>query len=316
MELYQNFLGIDIGKFNFSVALYNTKSVAEYENSSDGIEVFLEENKDLLPDSLCLVETTGGYELDLVYSLISKGFKVHRADTRKVKNFIRSYGNAAKTDSLDALALAKYGKERANELELFEPPSKKAVELFKLVQRRKDLKEILVSEKNRLKSPGNDCIKESIDLIIKTVSDQIDSITKKIKAIISQDPVMQKKFDRLKTIKGIGDIVAFELLILLPELGHLDRRKIASLAGVAPIANESGKFVGYRKTGKGRSGVKPILFLAAMAARNSKSELKVFYEKLIEKGKKKMVALTALMRKILVIANAKLRDFNALGSIA
>jgi transposase len=100
-------------------------------------------------------------------------------------------------------------------------------------------------------------------------------------------------------------------LILLPELGQIDRRKIASLAGVAPRANESGKFVGYRRTGKGRCGVKPILFMAAMASRNSKSELKVFYEDLIKRGKKKMVALTALMRKILVIANARLKDCNA-----
>ena len=97
---------------------------------------------------------------------------------------------------------------------------------------------------------------------------------------------------------------------MLPELGTLCRRKIAALAGVAPRANDSGKFMGYRRTGYGRNGIKPILFLAAMAARNSKTHLKEFYEKLISNGKKKMVALTALMRKILVIANARIKDLS------
>ena len=98
-------------------------------------------------------------------------------------------------------------------------------------------------------------------------------------------------------------------MILLPELGTLDRRKIASLAGLAPQANDSGKYKGYRRTAHGRGGIKPSLFLAAMAARNSKTNLKEFYEKLITKGKKKMVALTALMRKLIVVANARIKDF-------
>ena len=112
----------------------------------------------------------------------------------------------------------------------------------------------------------------------------------------------------LKTIPGIGEITAQELLALMPELGSLTRRQAASLAGVAPRANESGKFKGYRSTGRGRESVKPSLFLSAMAARNSKSELKTFYENLMKRGKKKMVAVTALMRKIIVIANARLKE--------
>jgi transposase len=308
MSSYTNFFGIDIGKSGFVISLYGAKSTREYDNSSSGIAQFVEDHKDLLPNALCVLETTGGYELEVLYSLMGQGFKVHRADTRKVKNFIRSLGTSAKTDSLDARALAAYGQERHHKLELFKPQSPEAIELFQLVQRRADLKITLVAEKNRLQAPSTNLIKDTIVVLIDAVQKQLDLVTDKIEFIISRNPELKKKRDILKTVPGIGDIIAFELLILIPELGTLCRRKIASLAGVAPRSNDSGKYSGYRRTGHGRGGVKPLLFLAAMAARNSKTHLKEFYEKLIQKGKKKMVALTALMRKILIIANARLKE--------
>lgn len=307
MSLYTNFLGIDIGKFNFVVAIYGSKTTAKYENSSTGIALFIKEHTDILPHSLCVLETTGGYELQVLYSLIAQGFKVHRGDTRKVKSFIRSFGSAAKTDSLDAKALAIDGHERSDLLQIFEPQSQETIELFQLVQRRADLKATLVAEKNRLQAPSTKLIKDSIKTLIDAIKTQEEMITNQIDFIISNHPILNKKKEILKTIPGIGNIVAFELLILLPELGSLCRKKIASLAGVAPRNNDSGKFKGYRRTGNGRGGIKPILFLAAMAARKSKTALKEFYENLISRGKKKMVALTALMHKILVIANARLR---------
>lgn len=307
MIAYHNFIGIDIGKFSFVVASHEAKMTNEYENSVVGITQFLEEYQDRLSNSLCVLETTGGYELELLYSLIASHYAVHRADARKVKHFIRSFGNIAKTDALDAKALALYAKERGSSLKLFQPQSKHAIDLFQLVQRRKDLKQMLVAEKNRLKTPNTQLIRKSYEIVIDTINKQIETVTEQIKQLLALDPILKAKQTLLKTIPGIGEIVAFELLVLLPELGQLSRRKIASLAGVAPKANDSGKFQGYRRTGHGRSGVKPILFMAAMAARNSNSPLKEFYERLTAKGKKKMVALTALMRKILVIANAKLK---------
>lgn len=310
MTFYTNFFGIDIGKFSFVVSLYGSKITTEYQNSFAGIVEFVEGNKDILSNSLCVVETTGGYELELVYSLVTQGFKVHRADTRKVKSFIQSFGSSAKTDAMDAKALASYAQERHQKLDLFELQSKENIELFQLVQRRKDLTATLVAEKNRLQAPSGNLVKDSIVVLINTLTEQLEVITNKIQFIINSNDELKMKMEALKTIPGIGAIVAFELLILLPELGSLCRRKIAALTGVAPRANDSGKFRGYRRTGYGRWGVKPILFIAAMAARNSRSDLKLFYEKLVSNGKKKMVALTALMRKIIVIANAKLRDLN------
>jgi transposase len=309
MTIYHNFIGIDIGKFSFVVSIHGQKTTSEYENSSAGIGQFFEEYQEFLPNSLTILETTGGYELALLYSLCEKQYLVHRADTRKVKAFIRSYGSGVKTDALDAKALALYGRERNDTLPIFQPQSQQDIQLFQLVQRRNDLKQVLVAEKNRLQSPASRLIAKSCKAMIALLDKQIKLITEEVKGIIENDPILRQKHKVLKTVPGIGDIVAFELLILLPELGQLDRRKIASLVGVAPRANDSGRHQGYRRTGHGRAGVKPILFLAAMAARNSKTNLKEFYEKLIARGKKKMVALTALMRKIIVIANARLKNF-------
>ncbi len=311
MKLYSSFIGMDIGKFNFVVALHGEKITKEYPNSAEGIKDFLKDYEEILPTAFCVVETTGGHEKILLLALRSNRYAVHRADTRKVKNFIHSYGKKAKTDALDAKGLAHYSYERYQELDIYEPPDETDIALFTLVMRKNDLTEMLVAEKNRLKSPNNHEIVEiSCKKMITMLSEEIKLLNEKINELIEGVPYLREKRKVLKSIPGIGDVLSCELITLLPELGTLDRRKIAALAGLAPQANESGKYKGYRRCGYGRQGVKPKLFLAAMAARNSNSHLKVFYEKLVGSGKKKMVALTALMRKILVIANAKVRDFN------
>lgn len=311
MKLYTNYIGIDIGKYSFLVACYGTKKTYEYENTPSGIKSFLNDFKNKLKTALCILETTGGYEQRLLFTLCEAGIATHRANTCKVKRFIQSYGNDAKTDKLDAHALALYGYERGQRLECYQLPSKKALELFELLQRRNDLKQILVAEKNRLKGPRVERIKTSCEQIINALEEQLLVMTNEINSLIDEDERLKAKKAILMTVPGIGAIVANELLILLPELGTLTRRKIASLAGVAPKANDSGLFSGYRRVSYGRSGVKSMLFMAAMAARRSNSSLKTFFNQLISAGKKKMVALTALMRKIIVIANARVRDAGA-----
>lgn len=307
MELYKNFIGLDIGKFNFVVATHGNKSIKEYENNLTGIKLFLKDYKALLPTSLSVLETTGGYERKLLSSLCNKNFVVHRANTRKVKNFIRSFGSKAKTDALDAQALALYGYERQHTLPPFVQEDKKLLDLQALMYRRNDLKQMIVAEKNRLQAPDTTIVKKSCKAVLKVLEKQVEEIDGQIAAIVESDEILKIKKKTLKTIPGIGNVIANELLAFMPELGKMNRREAASLAGVAPMSNDSGKFAGYRRTGHGRASIKPILFIAAMAARNSKSELKTFYENLVARGKKKMVALVALMRKILVIANARLK---------
>jgi transposase len=308
---YQNFIGIDIGKFNFVSAVHNKKTTQEYPNTSEGICKFITDYKDILSNTLIVVEATGGYELNLLYGLYQHKYAVHKADASKVKNYIQSLSGSAKTDSLDAKALASYGKERYKILPLFVPQSKNMVTLLQLVQRRQDLTKMLVEEKNRLQSPliKAKTVKNSCKKIITMLKKQITTLTKEMDELIQADSYLKERINVLKTIPGIGEVIAAVLVVTLPELGtKLSRKQIASLAGVAPRARDSGKYSGYRSTGYGRAGIKPMLFLAAMAARNSKSHLKQYYESLIARGKKKMVALTALMRKIIVIANAKLKD--------
>src|SRR4030095_12018914 len=247
MTLYNNFIGLDIGKFNFVVAVDKKKQTKEYDNDSNGIAQFIKDYKKELTGSLCILETTGGYEMALLLNLCAKNIAVHRANTRKVKNFIRSFGNAAKTDSLDAKALARYGYERHEKLESFKPQSTKALELYELVGRRNDLKQMLIAEKNRLGAPRAKLIKDSCAQMIETITTQVESITMEIDALIEADEVLKAKKAMLQTIAGIGNIVSNELIVLLPELGELNRKQIASLVGVAPVSNDSGWYSGYRR---------------------------------------------------------------------
>lgn len=305
--MYQYFIGIDISKNDFSTAVHGEKKVAVYSNNLEGFIAFFSDHQTTLKNGLVILETTGGYELSLIHYLQAQQCAVHRASARKVKYFIRSFGKLAKSDSIDAFGLALYGHERHKTLELFKVNTQE--KLLKLVQRRIELKKMLVQEKNRRQAPNQHELKKSFNTIIGAIEKEINLIEKDIDALCETDLFLKEKKKILKSIKGIGDIISVELLALLPEMGIINRKKIASLSGLAPHPNESGKKIGYRSTRGGRADIKPILFMAAMTAARSKSNLGEFYDRLIKAGKKKMVALTALMRKIIVIANARMRDF-------
>ncbi len=291
--------------------MHAQKTTKEYANNAIGIAEFIENKKEILSAGLCVLEVTGGYEMLLLLRLCDEQFAVHRASGRQIKSFIRSYGNEAKTDIIDAKNLARYAQERHESLTFFTPPSLNACQLYELAQRRKDLKQMLTAEKNRLQGPRVSGVKKSIETIIEALKTEIKEVTSEMDKLIGEDEKLKERQRVLITVPGIGPIIANDLLILLPELGTLNRREIASLTGLAPIARDSGQLKGYRRTGHGREGIKPTLFMAAMAARNSNSFLRTYYESLVGRGKKKMVALTALMRKIIVIANARLKETEA-----
>lgn len=309
MSNYSTFIGIDIGKHEVFVGKYGTKSTVSFLNSKEGFKKFFKNYKAELSKALVVLETTGGYETLFLDALLDKNIAVHRANTRHVKSFIRSWGTLGKSDVLDAQALALYGYERHERLPLFQKQSPELVKLMALTQRRQDITHMLVQEKNRRQSPQiTSFLLESCKKVIQTLEAQIKSIDQEIEKLIQSNVLWKQKKEVLETIPGIGPVISRTLLALAPELGHINRRQIASLAGVAPHPFESGQKIGYRRTKGGRQQLRSTLFIAAMAARCSNSPLKAFYEKLIAKGKKKMVALTALMRKILTIANAKLKE--------
>jgi len=309
---YQNFFGIDIAKNEFVVAHDVNAKTNAFSNDKKGFKLFLSRYKQTLKSSLIVLENTGGHEYALINFLVEKGLSVHRCDARKVKSFIRSLGTIAKTDSIDAKGLLLFAKERHQSLICRQAEDPSLATLRSLLSRRNDLVQMQTAEKNRLKAPGNKDALVSIKKHLVFLANQLIDLQEEIDKVFLKKPCLQKKVTELKTITGIGDIVAQNLVAYVPELGQISRRQVASLLGVAPIARDSGNFKGYRGTWGGRSNVKNKLFVAAMAAAHSKSDMGEYYQDMVKRGKHKMVAIVALMRKIIVIANARIRDLEAI----
>ena len=308
-SVYNNFIGIDIGKSEFISSLNKHDKINSYKNNHKGFQKFFSDHKPHLANSLVVLETTGGHESACLNFLLDNNVAVHRADARKVKNFIRSFGQNAKTDNLDAKALSLYGYERQERLNLYKKTDKSHDELKLLVERRQDLKQMLIQEKNRFKAPLNEPLQPGIKAVIDFLNQQISNIDESINKIIENSKEFSRKRQILRTIPGIGPVTAITLLGLLPELGQLNRKQVASLCGVAPYAQQSGEKSRYRRTYGGRRNLRPVLFMAAMGARRKKgSDLSAFFERLEKKGKKPMVALVAIMRKIVVISNARIKE--------
>lgn len=305
-------LGFDVSKDTLTVFQTCSSSPSPkprvIDNSAAAIRRFL---KSLKRVDLAVCEPTGGHEHVLLVELMAAGIACHRVDALKVKAFIRSFGTLAKTDALDAEALARYGQDRWERLSLFLPPEADRKMLTDLVARREDLVAMKVAEQNRSRAPAGKVIKASCGVMLRTIVSQIEAIEEETKALIDKSPELRAAFREMQSLPGIGAITATALLAHMPELGSLQRRQAASLAGVAPHANDSGQFRGHRTMRGGRSEVRRLLFLAALAASRAKGALRESYQRFIANGKKPIVAIGALMRKIIVILNARLRDLNA-----
>ncbi len=307
--MYQYFIGVDIAKDSFTTARADHQETLSFSQTLEGFEAFFQHYQDLLPTSLVILETTGGYEQALLAFLQQRQIAVHRANARQVKHFIRSLGQRAKTDPADAAGLARYGQERQAHLMIYAPPSAQEQRLIQWIQRRQDLKSMLVQEKNRRQAPLAAGLASSFEAVITVLEQELAQLDDQLQQLIEQQTTWLAQQSVLQTVPGIGRITATYLLALLPELGKINRRQIASLVGVAPYPCDSGRRTGYRRTQAGRREVRTILFMAAMTASRSHSPLGEWYRRLVAAGKKKMVALTALMRKIIVIANARMKDF-------
>lgn len=305
-------LGFDVSKDTLTVvearSSWSSSKPCVIDNTAVAIRRFL---KSIGRIDLAVCEPTGGHEHVLLVELLAAQIACHRVDALKVKAFIRSFGTLAKTDASDAKALAQYGKDRWERLSLFLPPAADRRMLTALVARREDLVAIKVAEQNRSKGPADKVIKASLAAMLKAVIGQIEAIEAEIKALIEKSPQLRAAFQHMQSLPGVGAVIAATLLAHMPELGTLERRQAASLAGVAPHANDSGQFKGHRTMRGGRTQVRRHLFMAALAASRAKGPLHDTYQRLVQNGKKRIVAIGALMRKIIVILNARLRDLNA-----
>lgn len=306
-KLYSNFIGIDIGKFEFVVNIYGSKKTYTYQNTVEGLGEFYQAHKKSLIDSLIVLEVTGGYERLAISYLQKNGLLVHRASGRQVKNFIRSYEIVGKSDQIDAMALALYASERHSKLALFEPSEYDI--LRELNGRRSDLVRMRVQEQNRSQAPGSEVLSETYKRMINVLNEQIDAIEAQIDEFIRSKPELKQKNDILLTVPGVGPVTARALLAQMPELGTMNQKQAASLAGVAPHPNQSGGRIGYRRTRGGRREVRATLYIGAMSVSRGNSKLGLFYKRLIGRGKAPRCAFMAVMRKMIVISNARIKEY-------
>jgi len=302
-------LGCDVGKTTIAVfddATGRSLAIANEPGALSDFAAGLE--------ATCLVvcEATGGYESALLAALLAAGVPAHRADARKVKAFIRSFGTLGKTDAIDAKALARYGKDRCAELARWQAKDRERLRLQTLVLIRRDMVTDRLAYANRRAAPGAEPAHARLDALLESFDAQIKAVDADINASIAQCEPVARAVKTLVAIKGVGQKTAAALIALMPELGSLARRQAAALAGLAPHPKQSGGTEAYRRTRGGRPEVKRVLFMAALSARKHNPNLKAFFERLVQAGKKPLVAITAIMRKLVVIANAKLKTANAL----
>lgn len=257
---------------------------------------------------LLVCEATGGYEATLLCVAHELGIPIHCADLRKVHAFARSLRSHGKTDPLDAAMLARYGEERRERLLLWSPPLPEQQALAKLVRLRCQLVQTRGDYTRRAKAPEEGTHRHHITALVKAITKQISEVDQDISHQIKKSQNLTQTIKTIEAIKGCGTVTAYTLAALMPELGHLSRRQAASLAGLAPHPKQSGKNNAYRSVRGGRQEIKTVMFMAAMAARRFNPECRITYERLIQNGKKPIVAVTAIARKLITIINAKLKE--------
>lgn len=296
-------LGFDIAKDTVTVA--DGTTTGTILNQRRAVRAFLKSYRHI---DLVVCEPTGGHESLLLEECLRAGIACHRADTLKVKSYIRSFGTHGKSDAIDAAMLRAYGRERWEKLALWQAPDADETSLRALVRRRQELITIKVAEKNRAKAPGGRKLATSFEAVIKVVERQLQIIDAEIRELIANSSALKHRAAICTAMDSLGPIVAAKLLAILPELGTMTRRKAAALAGLAPHPNDSGQKQGYRKIRGGRPDVRTALFMPALRAAAGRGEFAPFYKRLVTNGKKPMVAIAAVMRKIIVTLNARLRD--------
>lgn len=257
---------------------------------------------------LVLCEPTGGHERRLIEACMRAGLPVHRVDALKLKAFIRSFGTLGKTDAVDAAKLAAYGSERWSVLPLWATPDAGQQRLKALVRRRHELIALKVAEHNRAKAPAARELAASFKAMLAAIGRQIKAIDAAIESLLAKSPSLNRRIAVCTRMDGIGAPTAAALIATMPELGTLSRRQAAALAGLAPHPRDSGRTRAYRKIRGGRPEIPTILFMPALRAAAGKGEFAPFYRRLIQNGKKPMLAIAAVMRKIIITLNARLRE--------
>jgi transposase len=308
MPKVKSYVGIDISKDHLDLHQLPQDRSANFESNTEGNSKLITYLKRRKP-TLIVIEATGGYESQLAAELVTAKLNVAVVNPFQVRSYAKALGILAKTDAIDAKVLARFAQDVKPQPRPL--PDEHELELKALVMRRRQLIEMLVAEKNRLHRASANRVKQSLQRMVNTIQQQIDQLDKQIKNSIQNSPIWREKDNLLRSVPGISDKTSHTLLALLPELGKLNRRQIASLVGVAPMNRDSGLYRGKRKIYGGRKSVRNTLYMATVTAIRFNPLIKSFYERLISTGKEFKVAITACMRKLLVIINSMIKKNTA-----
>lgn len=295
-------IGIDVAKAAIDVAYAEGGAIVRVARTPERLQQWA---AGVPRAARAVVEATGGYEQLVATALRAHGIPVCVVNPRQVRDFAKATGQLAKTDRLDARVLAHFGAALQPRVTVAKAEDVQA--LRALLDRRRQLVETRTAEKNRRKL-APEAIVGSIDDHIEWLDEQIDALDRAIADTVQARAAMRTAVARLRTAPGVGPVVATTLLAHLPELGTLDRRRMAALAGLAPFARESGECRGRRAIWGGRAEARAMLFLAAQSAARCDDHLKAFYARLVAHGKPKKAALAAVARKLLTAVNAMVRD--------
>lgn len=306
MKRESQYVGIDVAKAQVDVAVRPADTRWQAPYTEEGTQELVSRLQALQP-TLVVLEASGGLEMALVAALGSAQLPVVVVNPRQVRDFARATGKLAKTDSLDAQALAHFAEAvRPTPRPL---PDAEAQALTALATRRHQLVSMLVAEKNRM-GKALPSVRPRIETHIAWLEKELEEVDRDLQNKLHHSPLWREKENLLRSVPGVGPQLALSLLAYLPELGALDRKRIAALVGVAPFNRDSGAFRGRRTVWGGRTRVRAALYMSALVASRCNPVIRAFYQRLLAAGKTKKVALTACMHKLLTILNAMLKHLS------
>jgi len=299
------FIGIDVSKARLDVHVLPSGVAFAVARNGEGLAA-LNERLGRMGVTTVAVEATGGFETVVAASLAGAGLPVAIVNPAQVRAFAQALGKRAKTDPIDAAVIARFVE--ATRPELRPLPDAQTRALADVVARRRQIVQMIVAERQRQQRATMPRLKRSIERLLAALEKELNELDQELDTLVRGSPIWRRNEDLLKSVPGIGPIIARTLLAEMPELGTLDRRQIAALAGLAPWTRQSGRWKGKSFIGGGRTAVRAALFLGALTAIRFNPTLRAFRQRLIDAGKPKMVAIVAVARKLLTILNAIIRD--------
>jgi transposase len=298
-------VGIDVSKDRLDVAVLPSGEAFAVERNGSGLEALVDRLRALGPQLVAL-EATGGFETIVAAALAGAELPVAIVNPAQIRAFAKALGQRAKTDPIDALVIARFAEATRPEPRAL--PDEATRLLAELVARRRQIIEMIVAERQREKRLSAEHLVRSIKRLVKALEKELSSVDTDIDQAVRGSPVWREKENLLSSVPGVGSTIARTLIAELPELGTLDHKQIAALAGLAPFTRQSGQWRGKSCIAGGRASVRTALYMGASVARRCNTPLKAFFDRLVGAGKPKKVALIAVARKLLTMLNAILRD--------